>query len=117
MGPLIWPHFFILRWNYMSKYVGINSTTAVVDNIKTRFAAIQHIHDMSEINGLQEKFDDLTPPPDIETSEDVIIRINQLTRNMNNLINTVNMLTPSVGKIYLTVSDANPSIKFGGIWE
>lgn len=36
---------------------------------------------------------------------------------MNDLINTVNMLTPSIGEIYLTISDENPSVKFGGTWE
>lgn len=36
---------------------------------------------------------------------------------MNDMINTINMLTPSVGEIYITASNENPSLKFGGTWE
>lgn len=67
----------------------------------------------------------LTPQPDIETSEDVIIRINQLTKTINsltntidNLNNTVNTLIPAIGEIYISTSDENPSNKFvGTTWE
>lgn len=84
----------------------------------------EHIHEISHINGLQRKLDELTPPPDIETSDDVIIKINQLSlalndmeNTINDLTNTVNLLTPSIGEIYFTTSSENPSVKFGGTWE
>lgn len=66
----------------------------------------------------------LMPPPDIETSEDVIIRINQLTatinnlnNTINNLNNTVNTLIPAIGEIYISTSNENPSVRFGGTWK
>lgn len=84
----------------------------------------EHTHEISDINGLQRRLDELTPPPDIETSDDVIIKINQLSLAMNDMINTinnlshtVNLLTPSVGEIYMTTLNENPSVKFGGTWE
>lgn len=82
------------------------------------------MHDISEIAELQQKLDGLTPPPDIETSEDVIIRVNQLSIAMNtltstidSLTNTIDLLTPAIGEIYITASNENPSVKFGGVWE
>lgn len=108
----------------MEKYVGINALSILINNIKYKFANRQHIHDMSDINGLQQRIDELTPPPDIETSEDVIIRVNQLSiamNNMNDVINNLNAsidsLIPSIGEIYITISNENPSLKFGGTWE
>ena len=91
----------------------------------------EHMHEISDINGLQRRLDELTPPPDIETSDDVIIKINQLslamndmtitindmTNTINNLSYTVNLLTPDVGEIYMTTSSENPNVKFGGTWE
>lgn len=84
----------------------------------------EHIHEISDINGLQTKLDELTLPSDIETSDDVIVKINQLSLALNNmestindLTNTVNLLTPSIGEIYFTTSSESPSVKFGGTWE
>lgn len=122
----------------MDKYVGINALGTLIANIKAKFAERYYVHEISDVNGLQRKFDELTPPPDIETSEDVIIKINQLSLTMNdltsiidnlnntidslnndieNLNNTIDTLIPSIGEIYITLSDENPSVKFGGIWE
>lgn len=115
----------------MSKYVGINALSIIAKNIKEKFAERQHIHEISDVNGLQRKIDELTPPPDIETSEDVIIRVNQLSLTINdltgvinnlnndisNLNNVVDALTPAIGEIYITTSNENPSVKFGGTWE
>lgn len=77
----------------------------------------EHIHEISDIEGLQRRLDELTPPADIETSADVIIKINQLSLAINDLTNTINLLTPSVGEIYITTANENPSAKFGGTWE
>lgn len=108
----------------MNKYVGINSITAVINNFKSKFAYKQHVHDISEVEGLQERIDDLTPPPDIETGEDVIIRVNQLTNAVDRMTTTIDTLTiainaliPAVGEIYITMSDEDPSSRFGGTWE
>lgn len=101
----------------MSKYAGINTISALIITIKEKFAEKYHIHEISDINGLQRKFDELAIPPDIETSEDVIRKINQLSLAINDLSNTIDILTPSVGEIYITTSNENPSIKFGGTWE
>lgn len=122
----------------MNKYVGINAIRVLIANIKTKFAERHHIHEISDVNGLQRKIDELTPPPDIETSEDVIIRINQLTLTMNDMIDnmdvlndeintlngtidelneTIDLLTPAIGEIYISTSNEHPSGRFGGIWE
>ena len=84
----------------------------------------EHIHEISDISGLQRKLDELTPPADIETSDDVILKINQLsfafndmTNTINDLTNKVNLLVPSIGEIYITISNEDPSLKFGGVWE
>lgn len=89
----------------MEKYVGINALSILIDNIKYKFANRQHIHDISDINGLQQKIDELTPPPEIETSEDVILKVNQLSIAINNMTNTINSLIPSIGEIYITISN------------
>lgn len=104
-----------------NKYLSLNGLSVfyscMVEWIQSIFAEKGHLHQISEINGLQTKLDGLTPPTDIETSEDVIIRVNQLSIAMNELTNTINALTPSVGEIYITTVNENPSVKFGGIWE
>lgn len=106
------------------KYAGIDAIISIVENVKARFANKLHSHEISEITDLQKKLDELMPPPDIETSEDVIIRINQLTHIVNDLNDTatelrttIDTLIPAIGEIYITLSDENPSIKFGGTWE
>ena len=102
------------------------------------FAKKDHAHQISDIENLQRKLDELTPPPEIETSDDVIIRVNQLslaindlnstietmnstiasmTDTINDLTDTIEDLTPSVGEIYITTSSENPDVKFGGVWE
>lgn len=101
----------------MKKYAGINTISALIDYIKIAFADRQHIHNISDVNGLQQKIDELTPPSDIETSDDVILKINQLNLAINNMNNVINSLIPSIGEIYITISDENPSLKFGGTWE
>ena len=92
------------------KYASIETITSMIDIIKARFASVQHVHEINEVNGLQQKFDEIIFPPDIQTTADVIIKLNQLT-------NTVNALIPSVGEIYITLSEENPNLKFGGTWE
>lgn len=108
----------------MNKYVGFNALGVLAANIKAKFAERQHIHSISEVDGLQERLGILTTLPDIETSEDVIIRINQLTNIINNLTgtidslnNTVNTLIPTIGEIYISTSNENPSVRFGGTWQ
>ena len=82
-----------------------------------KFSERNHIHEISEVHDLQRRLDELTPPTDIETSDDVIIRVNQLSLAINDLTNTIGLLTPSIGEVYITTSNENPSVKFGGIWE
>lgn len=101
----------------MNRFVGINALNALILNIKMKFAERQHIHEISDVNGLQRKFDELAIPPDIETSEDVVRKINQLSLAIYDLNNIVDALTPAVGEIYITISDENPSVRFGGTWE
>ena len=95
------------------------------------FAEKIHAHQISDIEDLQKKLDELTPPSEIETSEDVIIRVNQLSLAINDLNNTlasmtgiindltdtIDALIPSIGEIYITTSNENPVVKFGGVWE
>ena len=99
-------------------------TSLTILNAMSSLSEKEHIHDISDIDGLQRRLDELTPPSDIETSEDVILKINQLSFAVNDLTNTINdlhnaidLLTPSIGEIYITTSNENPSIKFGGTWE
>lgn len=101
----------------MGKYVGFNAISIIIANIRERFAEKQHAHEISDVSGLQRKLDELTIPPDIETSEDVVLLVNKLSLTVNDLTNAVNALIPSVGEIYITTSDENPSVKFGGTWE
>lgn len=103
------------------KYISLNNLSIFYSTfrnwINSTFCEKQHIHEISDVNGLQRKIDELTPPPDIETSEDVIRKINQLSLAIDNLNDTINTLTPSIGEIYITLSYENPSVKFGGTWE
>lgn len=96
------------------KYLSLNNLSIFYSRIKEwinqTFAEKYHIHSISEIEGLQEKIDELTPSLEIETSQDVITRINQLT-------NIVNSLIPAIGELYITTIDENPSVRFGGVWE
>lgn len=76
------------------------------------------------MNGLQRKLDELTIPPDIETSDDVVRKLNQLTLTINDMIdnmdalyNTIDLLTPAIGEIHITTSNENPGVRFGGTWE
>lgn len=101
----------------MNKCLGIDSTIRLIENIKSRFSEKQHIHEISDVNGFQRKFDELAIPPDIETSDDVIRKINQLSLTIEDMNNIINGLIPSIGEIYITTSDENPSIKFGGTLE
>ena len=101
----------------MDKYVGINAISIIINNIKAKFAERQHTHNISDVDGLAEKLGVLTTLPDIETSEDVILRINQMTSTINSLTNTVNALIPAIGEIYISTSNEDPSIRFGGVWE
>ena len=66
----------------MKKYVGINTLSVLVENIKNKFAEKTHIHNISDVYGLQDKIDELTPPDDIETSDDVIVKLNQLSHKI-----------------------------------
>lgn len=99
------------------KYAGIETITSIVNNIKEKFASIQHVHEINEINGLQQRFDDLSFLPDIETSDDVLVKVVQLSNSVSTLTDMVNKLMPAIGEIYITLSDENPSLKFGGTWE
>lgn len=101
----------------MNKYVGIDAISTLITIIKEKFAERYHIHEISDVNGLQRKFDELAIPPDIETSEDVIRKINQLSLAIDDLNDAINTLIPSIGELYITLSDENPSVKFGGTWE
>lgn len=101
----------------MNKYVGIDAISTLITIIKEKFAERYHIHEISDVNGLQRKFDELAIPPDIETSGDVIRKINQLSLAIDDLNDTINTLTPAIGEIYITTSEENPVLKFGGIWE
>ena len=80
----------------MSKYVGINAINILIANIKAKFAEKQHVHSISDVEGLKEQLGILDDLPDIETSEDVIIRINQMASTINHLTNTVNALIPAI---------------------
>lgn len=76
-----------------------------------KFAKAKHSHKIAEIEGLEDKLNEsLKPLPDIETSEEVIAQVNALTSLVNKLI-------PQVGEIYITMSNENPSVRFGGTWE
>ena len=94
----------------MGKYVGINALNNLIANIKAKFAEKEHLHSISEVFGLEDRLNDITPLPDIETSEDVVLKLTQLN-------NIVNKLIPAIGEIYITTSEENPSLRFGGTWE
>lgn len=103
----------------MNKFVGIDAISSVIENIKLKFAEKKHIHEISEVDGLQERLDAIVPPPDmdIENPEDIIIRVNQLTQMVNSLNSTIDALIPAVGEIYISTSSENPSVRFGGTWR
>ena len=76
------------------------------------FSEKNHIHEINEINGLQRRLDELTPPLDIETSEDLIIRVNQMylaigdmKTEIQNMKDIIDGLIPSIGEIYITISN------------
>lgn len=106
------------------KYLSESGLKILTDIIKTEFARLVHNLEISDVNGLERRLDELTPPEEIQTSDDVIIKINQLslrikdlTDEISELNSTVDSLIPSIGEIYITVTDENPSLKFGGTWE
>lgn len=103
----------------MNKFVGINAISVIVENIKLKFAEKKHIHEISDVDGLQERLDAIVPSPDvdIENPEDVVIRINQLTQMVNSLTASMEALIPAVGEIYISTSNENPSVRFGGTWR
>lgn len=103
----------------MNKFIGINAVGTIIDNIKLKFAEKKHIHEIFEIDGLQERLDAIAPTPDvdIENPEDIITRVNLLTQMVNNLNSTIDALIPDVGEIYISTSNENPSMRFGGTWR
>lgn len=103
----------------MNKFVGIDAISSVIENIKLKFAAKKHIHEILEVDGLQERLDAIVHPPDmdIENPEDIIVRVNQLTQMVNSLNSTIDTLIPAVGEIYISTSSENPSVRFGGTWR
>lgn len=107
-----------------NEYLDLFGLINLITTIKNKFSEKLHIHKINDIDGLQRRLDELTPPPDIETSEDVIIRVNQLSIAVNNMTDTINSLNttinsliPAIGEIYITTLNENPSIRFGGTWE
>ena len=106
------------------KIVTFNSLALFLSNLEKIFSNVGHIHKISDVEGLQRRLDEITLPPNIETSEDIALWVNQLSltvsdlnSTVNNLSNTIDMLTPSIGEIYITTSSEHPSVKFGGVWE
>ena len=110
------------------KYLSLQGLSIFYSRIKEwitqTFAERKHIHDMSEIDGLQEKFDKLSSVPDIETPEDAVARINQLSLAVTNMADVINSMSivmesliPSVGELFISTSPENPSSRFGGVWR
>ena len=110
------------------KYLSLQGLSIFYSRIKEwitqTFAERKHIHNMSEIDGLQEKFDKLSSVPDIETPEDAVARINQLSLAVTNMADVINSMSivmesliPSVGELYISTSPENPSSRFGGAWR
>lgn len=97
-----------------NKYLSLEGLSIFYSRIKDwiiqTFAERLHIHDISDINGLQRKLDELTPPPEIETSEYVIIRVNQLSTTVNDLNNTINILNSSINQLNNEIDGLNNTI-------
>ena len=77
-------------------YISLDGLSVFYSRIKEwinlTFSEKEHIHEISEVNDLQRRLDELTFPPDIETSDDVIVLVNQLSLTVNDLKNTINNL-------------------------
>lgn len=106
------------------KIVTLNTLSLFFSKLENKFSNIKHVHKISDVEDLQRRLDEITLPPNIETSEDIALWVNQLSltvsdlaSNVNNLSNTIDILTPSIGEIYITTSSEHPSVKFGGVWE
>ena len=99
------------------KIVTFNALALFLSNLEKIFSNVEHVHKISDVEDLQRRLDSITLPPDIETSEDIALWVNQLSLAVSDLTNTVNNLIPSVGEIYITTSSEHPSVKFGGTWE
>ena len=98
------------------KIVTFNALALFLSNLEKMFYNVEHIHKISDVEDLQRRLDEITLPPDIETSEYIVLWVNQLSLAVNDLTNTVNNLIPSIGEIYITTSSEHPSVKFGGAW-
>lgn len=99
------------------KIVTFNALALFLSNLEKMFSNVEHVHKISDVEDLERRLDSIILPPDIETSEDIVLWVNQLSLAVSDLTNTVNNLIPSIGEIYITTSIEHPSVKFGGTWE
>ena len=77
-----------------------------------------------DVSDLERQIKAMTPLPDIETTDDVILKLNELINqisemefSISSMNNKILSLTPSIGEIYITLSEQHPAEKFGGVWE
>lgn len=129
------------NWNLVSNFIPLNGEIIIYD-IDEKYSyprvkcgdgstLLKDLPFIVDVESILKRIDLMAPLPDIETSDDVIIKLNQLihqveslsteTVNLNNQISAlndqVNLLIPAVGEVYITFSEENPSVKFGGVWE
>ena len=102
-------------------YISLSGLSVFYSKIKewinSTFAEKFHPHQISDIDGLERRLDELTIPPDIDTSEEVVAWVNQLSLTVSDLTDAIAKLTPAIGEIYITTSNEHPGLKFGGVWE
>ena len=122
------------NWNLVSNFIPLNGEIIIYDadenysypRVKCGDGStlLKNLPFIVDVESILRKIDLMAPLPDIETSDDVVLKLTQLSNQIDTLTSTintldtmVNSLIPAVGEVYMTFSEENPSIKFGGVWE
>lgn len=121
------------NWNSIPSFVPLNGEMIIYDADekysypRIKFGdGINFLKDLPfvvDVEAIYKKIDSVSLP-DIESSDDVLVKLLQLNNKIETLTDIINTLTaridsliPSVGEVYISFSNNDPSIKFGGVWE
>lgn len=129
------------NWDLLTDFIPLNAEIIIYDpddkhayprmKCGDGVTLLQNLPFIIDVEDVYARIENITPLPDIETSDDVVLLVSQLNHQVNDLSSTVTelnstvnalldaviLLTPAVGEIYITFSPENPGARFGGTWE